>query len=180
MLKCNLTTERLYLKPVNDSDFEEVFLLFSNPNVTRWTKAKTHKSIEETEKLIAISLEKYDKPQLWTIRIKDLPQVIGMIHFYISPTGKAEIHYVLSEDFWNRGIMTEAVSSIVTWIKKHYSHLEKIYIEVVAENIGSCRVLEKCGFQQVNRRCVRWQKFYPHFIDLICYELKLNSFVVEN
>lgn len=170
----NIITDRLVLQPVNDSDIEEIFSLFSNPNVVRWTKAKIHKSREETKKLVDISLEKYNESRLWTIRIKDLPQVIGMIHFFISPVGKAEIHYVLSEDFWNRGIMTEAVNSIITWIEKQYSQLEKIYIEVVAENTGSCRVLEKCGFKQVNRRCVRWQKFYPHFVNVVSYELKLK------
>lgn len=70
--------------------------------------------------------------------------------------------------------MTEAVSSIVIWSEKQYPKLEKIYIEVVAENIGSCRVLDKYGFKQVNRRCVRWQKFYPHFTNLVGYELKLK------
>lgn len=174
IIEHNIITDRLLLQPVIDSDVEDIFPLFSNPNVVRWTTINTHKSKEETKKLITVLLQEYEESQLWTIKIKDVPQVIGIIRFFISPVGKAEIHYVLSEDFWNRGIMTEAVRSIITWIEKQYSQLEKIYIEVVAENIGSCRVLGKCGFKEVNRRCVRWQKFYPHFINLVCYELKLK------
>ena len=174
MTKYDINTERLCLKPVDDNDIEEIFSLFSNPNVTRWTKAKTHKNIEETQKLITNTLEQYKESLLWAIKINNSSLVIGLLHFFISTSGKAEIHYVLAEDYWNKGIMTEVVNAILIWIEKQYPKIESVYTEPAAENIGSCRVLEKCGFKKVNRRCVRWEKFYPHFVNLNCYELKLR------
>ena len=58
----------------------------------------------------------------------------------------AELGYYLAEDYWGKGIMTEAVRQL-------YAHLFavtdilRIYAEPFSYNSGSCRVLEKAGFQ---------------------------------
>lgn len=58
----------------------------------------------------------------------------------------AELGYYIAEPYWNRGIMTKAVQQICEYIFSH-SNVIRIYAEPFAHNIGSCRVLEKAGFQ---------------------------------
>ena len=57
----------------------------------------------------------------------------------------AEIGYWLGEEFWNRGIATEAVNAVTEY---GFETLEmvRIHAEVFAWNTASMRVLEKAGF----------------------------------
>ena len=57
----------------------------------------------------------------------------------------AELGYYLGEEYWGRGIMTEAVKQTCAYIFEH-SDIIRIFAETYADNIGSCRVLEKAGF----------------------------------
>ncbi|WP_124099294.1 GNAT family protein [Ruminococcus sp. Marseille-P6503] len=58
----------------------------------------------------------------------------------------AELGYYLAEECWGRGVMTEAVRQICRYVFSH-SDIIRIYAEPFAYNTGSCRVLEKAGFQ---------------------------------
>ncbi len=58
----------------------------------------------------------------------------------------AELGYYISEEYWGKGIMTEAVKQICEYVFSN-SDIIRIYAEPFAYNIASCRVLEKAGFQ---------------------------------
>lgn len=58
----------------------------------------------------------------------------------------AELGYYISEEYWGKGIMTEAVKQLCEYVFTH-TDIIRIYAEPFACNIGSCRVLEKAGFQ---------------------------------
>ena len=57
----------------------------------------------------------------------------------------AEIGYFLGETFWNKGIMTQAVSLITEWGFKNLG-IVRIHTGIFEFNKASQRVLEKCGF----------------------------------
>ena len=58
----------------------------------------------------------------------------------------AEMGYYIAEEYWGKGIMTDAVKQICNYVFKN-SDILRIYAEPFAYNTGSCRVLEKAGFQ---------------------------------
>ena len=58
----------------------------------------------------------------------------------------AELGYYIAEEYWGKGIMTEAVKQICAYVFAK-SDIIRIYAEPFAYNIASCRVLEKVGFQ---------------------------------
>ena len=58
----------------------------------------------------------------------------------------AELGYYVAEEYWSRGIMTEAIKQICEYVFSK-SNILRIYAEPFAYNIASCRVLEKAGFQ---------------------------------
>jgi RimJ/RimL family protein N-acetyltransferase len=57
----------------------------------------------------------------------------------------AELGYWLSEQFWGKGIITEAVKALIKYVFENY-HIKRIYACVFQNNTASIRVLEKCGF----------------------------------
>jgi len=57
----------------------------------------------------------------------------------------AELGYWLAEDYWSRGIMTEAVKQICQEAFAVFD-IVRIFAEPFSHNIGSCKVLEKAGF----------------------------------
>jgi [ribosomal protein S5]-alanine N-acetyltransferase len=57
----------------------------------------------------------------------------------------ATVGYWLGEEFWGRGIMTEAVTAVTDFSFENFP-LRRISAEVFANNLASARVLEKAGF----------------------------------
>ena len=57
----------------------------------------------------------------------------------------AEIGYWLGENYWNRGIMTNAVKEMVEYTFKKFP-ITKIFAPVFEFNTASMRVLDKAGF----------------------------------
>ncbi len=55
--------------------------------------------------------------------------------------GRAEVSYWLGREFWGRGIATRALAALLAEID-----MRPLFARVAKDNIGSCRVLEKCGF----------------------------------
>jgi RimJ/RimL family protein N-acetyltransferase len=62
------------------------------------------------------------------------------VHRYTATVG-----YWLGEEFWRRGIMTEAVTAVTDFWFDNFP-LRRISAEVFANNPASARVLEKAGF----------------------------------
>lgn len=57
-----------------------------------------------------------------------------------------EIGYYIGEPYWSNGYMTGAVKQICEFVFDN-TDIIRIFAEPFAYNIGSCRVLEKAGFQ---------------------------------
>jgi RimJ/RimL family protein N-acetyltransferase len=53
--------------------------------------------------------------------------------------------YWLGEQFWGRGIMTEAVTAVTDFCFENFP-LRRISAEVFSNNPASARMLEKAGF----------------------------------
>jgi RimJ/RimL family protein N-acetyltransferase len=59
--------------------------------------------------------------------------------------GKRLVGYWLGREFWGRGLATQALAEFVEELS-----VRPLYAEVATTNIGSIRVLEKCGFTVVD------------------------------
>lgn len=57
----------------------------------------------------------------------------------------AELGYWLSEQFWDHGIMTEAVIAFTKWGFENFE-LDRIFAQPFSNNLASARVMEKAGF----------------------------------
>jgi len=68
-------------------------------------------------------------------------EVAGNIGSWTSE-GNREIGYWLDRAFWGRGVATEALAAFLG-----LEPIRPLYAEVARHNVGSIRVLEKCGFK---------------------------------
>jgi RimJ/RimL family protein N-acetyltransferase len=74
-----------------------------------------------------------------TIMYKE--QVAGYVLSY-EDDGKPEVSYWPGKTFWERGIATEALATFLA----DANQARPIYGRAAKDNIGSIRVMEKCGF----------------------------------
>ena len=58
--------------------------------------------------------------------------------------GEREVGYWLGKEYWGKGIMTQALAEFISIVKTR-----PLTAHVVKHNIGSRRVLEKCGFKVI-------------------------------
>ncbi len=68
----------------------------------------------------------------------------GQVAGYISQFemfDEPEIGYWLGEEFWGNGVATEALTQFLMMIE-----IRPLYARAAKDNIGSIRVLQKCGF----------------------------------
>lgn len=67
----------------------------------------------------------------------------------------AEVGYWLSEKYWGKGLMSDAVSVMVDYAFTRKSWL-RIFATIFEHNLSSMRVLEKCGFKKeaIHRKAV--------------------------
>ncbi len=55
--------------------------------------------------------------------------------------GVEEVSYWIGKEFWGKGIATKSLKSFITEL-----NINPIFARVASDNLGSIRVLEKCGF----------------------------------
>jgi len=81
----------------------------------------------------------------------------------------AEIGYWLGEEYWNRGIATEAVKSVTQYAFDSLG-MARVHAEVFEWNLASMRVLEKAGYA-FEARLARSVIKDGRIIDVVSYVL---------
>ena len=69
-------------------------------------------------------------------------QVAGSVSSY-EEEGKPEVTYWIGKEYWGKGIATRALKEFLA----QKNQIRPIYARVAKDNLGSRRVLEKCGFK---------------------------------
>jgi RimJ/RimL family protein N-acetyltransferase len=88
---------------------------------------------------------------LFAIAVEDM--AVGGIGFRRQPDVErvsAEIGYWLGEAFWGRGIATEALVA-VTQLAIDRHQLTRVFALPFSDNVASCRVLQKAGYDLEGR-----------------------------
>ncbi|BCN29825.1 GNAT family N-acetyltransferase [Anaeromicropila herbilytica] len=144
-----LHTNRLVLTEVKESDINEIFKIFSNPEVAKYDWFRPINSKEEAMKFIHRYMDEYDNEEeiTWGIRLKETNELIGIccLGDFDEEARRAEIGYDLVSDRWNSGFATEALEAIVHYGLK-VMNLNRIEAFITPGNDASVRVLEKLNF----------------------------------
>jgi len=69
-------------------------------------------------------------------------QVVGSVSSY-GEAGRPEVTYWIGKAYWGKGIATRALAEFLAQVNR----TRPIHARVAKDNLGSRRVLEKCGFK---------------------------------
>ena len=161
--KVTLHTERLILRPWEQKDLEDFFEYASVDGVGQMAGWLPHENRETSQKILndfieekkvfaleyngkvigSLGIEEYDE--------KNLPE--------LSDKKGREIGYVLSKDYWGKGLMPEAVKRVIEYLFDEVG-LDFVTCGYFLRNNQSARVQEKCGF---------------HFVKEIMHKTRYNT-----
>jgi len=145
-----IETKRLLLRPFDLEDAEDMFDYSGNPENLKFVFAP-HLSLSETRFSIANDFMKSPLGK-WAIELKSEHRLIGDIHFVkISDKNQsAEIGYVLNQNYWNQGLLTEALKVLTEFSFEQFG-LKKLILLIDKENIPSKKVALKSGYHLVKK-----------------------------
>ena len=148
-----IETERLILRPFRQTDLDDFYEYASVEGVGEMAGWKHHQSKEESQQILNRFIE---NDKTFAIVLKSNNKVIGSLGIeeygmedklteFSNYIGR-EIGYVLSKNYWGKGIMPEAVKAVIDYLFKvlDFDFLTCGYYDF---NRQSKRVQEKCGFK---------------------------------
>ncbi len=150
-----IKTERLVLRKIEVSDCDIILFLRSDKTVTKFIERPENRKTKNKADAIKFIKEineanKNNESISWGITLKNNPTIIGTICLWnFSNDHKiAEIGYDLNPKFQRKGIMDEALKSVVSF---GFSKLNLAKIEAFThkENESSIRLLKKNRFRFV-------------------------------
>jgi [ribosomal protein S5]-alanine N-acetyltransferase len=177
-----LETDRLILRKITLDDAEDMFAYGSIEEVTTYVTWDKHQTLADTKQFIDFILDQYENKRIapWGIELKETGRMIGTIDFVSWNTNQkiAEIGYVITPDYWGKGITTEAAKELV---KFGFSKMDLVRIQArcFTENIGSERVMEKAGmsFEGIIRKGMLVKGKHQ---DLKMYSILLEEYEAMN
>jgi [ribosomal protein S5]-alanine N-acetyltransferase len=144
-----LTTERLSLRQVQQTDVNEIFFLRSDYEVRKYINKAPAKSMEEALDFIQRlnELERLNEGITWAITLKGNDKLVGTICFWNiqKEHHRAEIGYVMHPEYHGKGIMHEALNAILKY-GFHSVMFHSVEAKVNPENRPSIKLLERNSF----------------------------------
>ncbi len=150
-----METERLVLRRFVEDDAD---LMFSNwasdEKVTEYLRWQAHSSVDVTKNILNDWVKLYENKNFyqWAIVIKETGQLIGTISAVEVKEELNIVHvgYCIGRNWWSKGIVTEAFSILISFFFNKVA-VNRIESQHDPLNIGSGRVMVKCGLQYEGR-----------------------------
>ena len=148
-----IETQRLILRPFKQSDLDDFYEYASVDGVGEMAGWKHHESKDESQSILDLFI---NEDKTFAIVLKENNKVIGSLgveeygmeealsEFY-EYQGR-EIGYVLSKDYWGKGLMPEAVKAAIDYLF-NVQKLDFLTCGYYEFNSQSKKVQEKCCFK---------------------------------
>ena len=148
-----IETERLILRPFQQSDLDDFYEYASVEGVGEMAGWKHHESKEFSQKILDLFI---NEDKTFAIVLKENNKVIGSLGVeeygmeqalseFFDYQGR-EIGYVLSKDYWGKGLMPEAVKAVIDYLF-NVQKLDFLTCGYYEFNNQSKKVQGKCGFK---------------------------------
>ena len=144
-----LETKRLWLRHFVVSDLNDLFLLYSDPDVIKYIP-DAPRNYEETKQELEWFMSghpRFPELGLWATVDKETGRFIGrcgLLPWTLDGQNEVEVAFALSKDFWGQGLATEAALGIV-----HYAFetlkLGRLICLIDHGNRASINVATKIG-----------------------------------
>ncbi|MGJ4729279.1 GNAT family N-acetyltransferase [Luteimonas sp. SDU101] len=145
-----LTGQRVRLRGPGAQDVDDVFALFSHPDVMRYWSSAPMRVRMQAEGKVGEMLEAFDRRDAlnWLVAERRNDRVIGSCTLYRFDARhrRAEVGYALHPAWWRRGLATDAVALALDWGFRGLG-LHRIEADIDPRNEASRRLLLGLGFR---------------------------------
>ena len=145
-----LRTPRLALRAARMTDARDMYEYSRNPEVAKHVLWDAHTTIHQTRSYIRYLQHLYRSgaPSTFVIELVEPRKVIGTIGLmWVQRENRsAEIGYSLSQDYWNQGLMTEAVGEILRFCFETM-RLNRVEAQHEMDNPASGAVMRHVGMR---------------------------------
>ncbi|MCB9298545.1 MAG: GNAT family N-acetyltransferase [Lewinellaceae bacterium] len=135
------------LRPMAPADADSLARFGNNPNIARnMTDQFPHPYTPEKARAFIGYATQNDPPNILAIEVEG--QAAGGIGIHPQADvhrKNAELGYWLAEPYWGQGIITRAITRMVSYGFEHWD-IHRIFARPFGTNIASQRALEKAGF----------------------------------
>ena len=144
-----LETERLLLRHLLPADLDNLFALYSDPDIRRYFPEGTL-SYEETQEELTWFLHGHPHhPELglWATVHKETQRFIGrcgLLPWTIEGRSEVEVAYLLDKAYWGQGLATEAAQALVHYALEHLG-LSRLVCLIDPDNRASVKVAKNIG-----------------------------------
>jgi ribosomal-protein-alanine N-acetyltransferase len=148
-----LETTHLLLRPWKLEDAEPLFKILQEPDILKYFPP-TAFTLEKTLRYIHHQLQHWQERGYghWAVIFKVDNRLVGWNGLeYLPETAEIEVAYLFSHQVWGHGYATEAARAAIEYGFENAT-LPTIIGLVHPDNIGSIRVLEKCGLAFIDRK----------------------------
>lgn len=141
-----LTTERLRLRMLQDSDFEEYAAIHMDPEVTKYTARVQFDRAEAWRHLAMVAGHWHLRGfGMWGVFEKGTGALVGRVGFH-EPEGwpDFELGWTIGRNWWGKGYATEAARRCVDFAF-HEMGRDHLISLIDPQNTASIRVAERIG-----------------------------------
>ena len=146
-----LTTPRLVLRPLRESDIPAFVAYRRDPEVARFQGWEPTYSQADAEQLVAAQPPEPGRPDEW-LQIAVVARATGAlcgdcaVRVVSDQPETAEIGVTLAREHQGRGIAGEAIGAVLDWLFGELS-LHRVFAQTDDRNVAVHRVLEHAGFR---------------------------------
>jgi ribosomal-protein-alanine N-acetyltransferase len=144
-----LTTERLHLRGLLESDAPQILTIRSNAEVNKYLDRAANTTVDEALSFIKKieAIVSNGEGFYWAITLKGEDELIGTICYWNldAPNKSAEIGYELHPDYQGQGFIQEAISAVLA-VGFNELHFELLTACPKQGNENSVKLLKKTGF----------------------------------
>lgn len=130
------------------SDAEALLKISQDRAVMELYGDAPYKSIEHAQDILQWCIDHFgQESHRWIIAHRETNAYIGEIEFYdyVADHRRIQLGFRLVSDYWNRGIMTEALEQALRYAFKNFSY-NRVEALVDTANNACKGLLQKCGF----------------------------------
>lgn len=148
-----MDTERLILHPFTMDDAGELVRLHNDRDVMRFLNGGRP---TPRETIVRETLPRFMASGFFAAEERRTGAFIGWFHLRPGGEGELELGYRLRRESWGRGYATEGSLRL---IERAFAELgaRRVYAQTMAVNLGSRRVMEKCGLRHVRTFWEDWE-----------------------
>ncbi|WP_264537469.1 GNAT family N-acetyltransferase [Flavobacterium sp. N1736] len=167
-----LTTQRLVLRAIENTDYELIHKLRSDEVVNRFVGRDNTSTLEKAQEFILNIQSLVDKNEglYWIIRFKENNDLLGSVCLWnFDPENEiVEIGYEMLSEFQGKGIMSEALKKVIEYV------FEEMKAKIItafpsADNVNSVAILKKLNFELEDEK---YNNTHGNVENLVTYTLR--------